>query len=49
MKLRLQNHQNQLLQEFYGPFAETLSHAEEVIGQVELSVVLSDIPCEIED
>ena len=37
---------NQLLQEFYGPFAETLSHAEEVIGQVELPVEVSDIPCE---
>lgn len=35
-----------LLGDFYGPFAETLSHAEEEIGHVELPVEVSDVPCE---
>ena len=35
-----------VLQDFYGPFAETLDHAEQEIGQVELPVEVSDIPCE---
>lgn len=35
-----------LLADFYGPFAETLSHAEEEIGHVELPVEVSDVPCE---
>lgn len=37
---------NQLLSEFYEPFAKTLEHAEEAIGHVELPVEVSDIPCE---
>lgn len=37
---------NALLKEFYEPFAETLSYADEAIGHVELPVEVSDIPCE---
>lgn len=37
---------NQLLEEFYEPFAKTLEHAEEAIGHVELPEEISDIPCE---
>lgn len=36
----------QVLRDFYQPFAETLSHAEEEIGQVELPVEVSDVQCE---
>lgn len=35
-----------LLEQFYQPFAQTLAHAEEEIGHVELPVEVSDIPCE---
>lgn len=35
-----------VLEEFYHPFAKDLSFAEEAIGQVELPVEVSDIPCE---
>ncbi|SCM80476.1 DNA topoisomerase 1 [uncultured Sporomusa sp.] len=35
-----------VLEEFYDPFAKDLSFAEEAIGQVELPVEVSDIPCE---
>lgn len=37
---------NELLKEFYEPFAKTLEHAEEEIGHVELPVEISDVPCE---
>lgn len=37
---------NELLKEFYDPFAETLNYADEAIGHVELPVEVSDIPCE---
>lgn len=37
---------NQLLKEFYDPFAQTLNYAEEAIGHVDLPVEVSDIPCE---
>jgi DNA topoisomerase-1 len=37
---------NELLKEFYEPFAKTLEHAEEEIGHVELPVEVSDVPCE---
>lgn len=37
---------NDLLGEFYTPFAETLEHAEAEIGHVELPVEVSDVPCE---
>lgn len=36
----------QVLRDFYQPFAKTLSHAEEEIGQVELPVEVSDVQCE---
>jgi len=36
----------QVLRDFYQPFADTLAHAEEEIGQVELPVEVSDIQCE---
>ena len=36
----------QLLRDFYQPFVETLNHAEQEIGHVELPVEVSDIPCE---
>ncbi|MDU2066362.1 MAG: type I DNA topoisomerase [Sporomusaceae bacterium] len=35
-----------LLHEFYQPFAEKLSYADEQIGHVELPVEVSDVPCE---
>lgn len=38
---------NEILKEFYEPFAKTLEHAEEEIGHVELPVEVSDIPCEL--
>jgi len=37
---------NELLKQFYEPFAKTLEHAEEEIGHVELPVEVSDVPCE---
>lgn len=37
---------NKVLQEFYQPFAEKLSYADEQIGHVELPVEVSDIPCD---
>ncbi|MBR2214152.1 MAG: type I DNA topoisomerase [Selenomonadaceae bacterium] len=37
---------NELLTEFYEPFAQTLAKADEAIGQVELPVEVSDVPCE---
>ena len=37
---------NELLKEFYNPFEETLTYADEAIGHVELPVEVSDIPCE---
>lgn len=37
---------NDILDAFYGPFEETLEHAEAEIGHVELPVEVSDIPCE---
>ncbi|MBP2629416.1 MAG: topoisomerase [Firmicutes bacterium] len=37
---------NELLKEFYDPFAKTLEYAEEEIGHVELPVEVSDVPCE---
>lgn len=37
---------NELLDDFYEPFAKTLEHAEAEIGQVELPVEVSDVPCE---
>lgn len=36
----------QLLQKFYDPFSQTLAHAEEEIGHVELPVEVTDIACE---
>jgi len=36
----------QVLKDFYQPFAETLTHAEAEIGQVELPVEVSDVQCE---
>ncbi|MEG6585869.1 type I DNA topoisomerase [Dendrosporobacter sp. 1207_IL3150] len=36
----------ELLNEFYQPFSKTLANAEEQIGQVELPVEISDVPCE---
>lgn len=36
----------QLLKKFYEPFAATLSHAEEEIGDAEIPVEVSDVPCE---
>lgn len=38
---------NELLGKFYGPFAQTLEHAEEEIGHVELPVEVSDVACEL--
>lgn len=38
---------NQLLREFYDPFAETLEKADEAIGHVELPEEVSDVPCEL--
>ncbi|WP_295156941.1 type I DNA topoisomerase [Selenomonas sp. AE3005] len=38
---------NQLLREFYGPFAQTLAAADEAIGHVELPEEVSDVPCDI--
>lgn len=35
-----------VLEEFYTPFAQDLSFAEEAIGHVELPVEVSDVPCE---
>ena len=37
---------NELLKDFYDPFAETLENADEAIGHVELPVEVSDTPCE---
>ena len=37
---------NDLLREFYVPFAETLAKADEAIGHVELPVEVSDVPCD---
>lgn len=37
---------NELLGDFYEPFAKTLEHAEEEIGHVELPVEVSDVQCE---
>lgn len=36
----------QVLDDFYTPFAETLSAAEEQIGQIEIKPEVSDIPCD---
>lgn len=36
----------ELLANFYPPFAETLAHADEQIGQVELPVEVSEVKCE---
>lgn len=36
----------EVLEEFYGPFKVVLNEAEESIGNVELPVEVSDIPCE---
>ena len=38
---------NQLLREFYDPFAKTLAAADEAIGHVELPEEVSDVPCDI--
>ena len=38
---------NQLLRDFYGPFEETLTKADEAIGHVELPVEVSDVQCEL--
>ena len=38
---------NQLLREFYDPFAQTLAAADEAIGHVELPEEVSDVPCDI--
>ena len=38
---------NQLLREFYDPFAKTLADADEAIGHVELPEEVSDVPCDI--
>lgn len=38
---------NDLLKEFYGPFADTLEKADEAIGHVELPVEVSDVKCEL--
>lgn len=35
-----------VLEEFYGPFSQTLQAAEEEIGEVELPEEVSDVPCE---
>jgi DNA topoisomerase-1 len=37
---------NDLLRDFYGPFAKTLEKADEAIGHVELPVEVSDVKCE---
>ena len=37
---------NKLLGEFYGPFSKTLAEADEAIGEVEIPVEVSDVPCE---
>lgn len=37
---------NEVLGEFYQPFAEKLDYADEQIGHVELPVEVSDVPCE---
>lgn len=36
----------QVLDTFYQPFAKALHHADEAIGQVELPVEVSDVPCD---
>jgi DNA topoisomerase-1 len=36
----------EILKKFYLPFAETLEHADQAIGHVELPVVVSDVKCE---
>ncbi|EGO63136.1 type I DNA topoisomerase [Acetonema longum] len=41
-----QSSPNDTLKDFYRPFAAHLEHAEQEIGQVELPVEVSDIPCE---
>ena len=38
---------NRLLQEFYVPFAATLTKADDAIGHVELPVEVSDVQCEL--
>ncbi len=38
---------NALLKNFYGPFEETIEKADEAIGQVELPVEVSDVPCDL--
>lgn len=38
---------NDLLKEFYGPFADTLEKADEAIGHVELPVEVSNVKCEL--
>ena len=38
---------NEVLKEFYEPFAQTLAKADEAIGHVELPVEVSDVPCDI--
>ena len=38
---------NEVLKEFYEPFARTLAKADEAIGHVELPVEVSDVPCDI--
>ncbi|MCR5559980.1 MAG: type I DNA topoisomerase [Schwartzia sp.] len=38
---------NALLKEFYDPFEETLTKADEAIGHVELPVEVSDVKCEL--
>lgn len=36
----------EILKKFYRPFAETLAHADQAIGHVELPVEVSDVKCE---
>ncbi|MHB9145352.1 MAG: type I DNA topoisomerase [Symbiobacteriia bacterium] len=36
----------QVIREFYGPFAKTLSAAEEAIGPLEIPEEVSDVPCD---
>ncbi|MDL2281389.1 topoisomerase DNA-binding C4 zinc finger domain-containing protein, partial [Selenomonadales bacterium OttesenSCG-928-I06] len=37
----------EILDKFYQPFSKELSHAEQEIGQVELSVEVSDVECDL--
>lgn len=38
---------NNLLKEFYDPFAETLAKAEEAIGHVDIPDEVTDVPCDL--